>query len=211
MRVLIIGAGGHGQVVADTLLQMQNAGTDVYPIGFLDENPSLWGKTPLDLPVLGSENKLSSFNHDAVIIAIGDNHIRKERFEALKEQGESFISACHPKAIIAPDVVIEPGCMIMAGVIVNTGSLIKENVILNTGCTVDHHSEIAAHVHVGPGCHLGGEVCVKEGALLGIGSVVMPQRTVGSWAIAGAGGLVQADVPDNTTVIGIPARSLKVK
>jgi sugar O-acyltransferase (sialic acid O-acetyltransferase NeuD family) len=211
MRVLIIGAGGHGQVVADILFQMRNMGTDILPVGYLDKDPTLWGKDFLNLTVLGSENNLSSISHDAVIVAIGDNRMRKERYEALRENGESFVSACHPRAIIAPDVVLGPGAVIMAGAVVNTGSIIKENVILNTGCTVDHHAEIGAHVHIAPGCHLGGQVVVKEGTLLGIGSIVMPQKTVGSWATVGAGSLVKTDVPDLITVVGVPARVLKVE
>jgi len=210
MRVLIIGAGGHGQVVADILLQMRDTGEDVQPIGFIDENPALTGMEYLDLPVLGTESCLSSITHDAVIIAIGDNQTRKGRFANLRELGESFAIARHPRAIIAPDVVIGPGCMIMAGVVINSGSIINENVILNTACTVDHHSEILAHAHVAPGCHLGGQVLVQEGALIGIGSTVMPRQKIGPWSIVGAGSLVHADVPENATVVGVPARMLKV-
>ncbi len=209
MRILIIGAGGHGQVVADILLQMQASDSNTNPIGFLDENPALLGNEYLGLPVLGSENNLSSIVHDAVIIAVGDNKTRQAIYQKLKQQGEIFIIAQHPRAIIAPDVVISPGCMIMAGVVVNTGSNIEKNTILNTACTVDHHSTIEAHTHIAPGAHLGGEVVIQEGALIGIGSTVMPRRKVGSWSIVGAGSLVNADVPNNSTVVGVPARALK--
>jgi len=209
MRILIIGAGGHGQVVADILLQMQATGSNVHPAGFLDENPTLLGKEYLGLPVLGPHNCLSTIIHDAVIIAIGDNQIRRALFQKLKKQGEEFAIAQHPGAIIAPDVVVSPGCMIMAGVVVNTGSIIEKNVILNTGCTVDHHSKIAAHTHIAPGSHLGGEVSIQEGALIGIGSTVMPRRKVGSWSIVGAGSLVNVDISNNSTVVGVPARALK--
>ena len=211
MRILIIGAGGHGQVVADILLQMQAAGADVVPAGFLDENLALLGKEVLGLPVLGPGKSLSTIIHDAVIIAIGDNRTRRKLFRKLEKQGERFIIAQHPRAIVAPDVVIGPGCMIMAGVVVNTGGIIEKNVILNTACTVDHHCKVAAHTHIAPGSHLGGEVSIQEGTLIGIGSTVMPRRKVGSWAVVGAGSLVHADVPDNATVAGVPARALKEK
>jgi sugar O-acyltransferase (sialic acid O-acetyltransferase NeuD family) len=211
MRILIIGAGGHGQVVADILQQMQAAGAGVQPVGFLDDNPALLGEKYLGLPVLGSEKSLPAIVHDAVIVAIGNNRTRQNLFLQLMDLGEQFATAQHPKAIIAPDVQVGPGCMIMAGVIVNIGSTIAQNTILNTACTVDHHSRVAAHAHIAPGVHLGGEVTIEEGALIGIGATVMPQRSVGAWAVVGAGSLVHAGVPDNTVVAGVPARTLKEK
>ncbi len=209
MRILIIGAGGHGQVVADTLLQMQAAGTNVHPAGFLDDNLTLLEKEFLGLPVLGPVKSLSTIIHDAVIIAIGNNQTRRAMFQKLQKRGERFAIAQHPGAIIAPDIVVGPGCMIMAGVIINTASTIEKNVILNTACTVDHHCRIAAHTHIAPGSHLGGEVSIQDGVLIGIGSTIMPGRKVGSWAVVGAGSLVHDDVPDKATVAGVPAKILK--
>ena len=209
MHILIIGAGGHGQVVADILLQMQAECADLQPLGFLDDNPAILGEEYLGLPVLGPEKSLSIIDHDAVIVAIGNNWTRQKLFQKFMNQGEQFVTALHPKAIIAPNVQIGPGCMIMAGAIVNTGSSIARNTILNTASTVDHHSRIAAHVHIAPGAHLGGEVTIQEGALIGIGATIMPRRTVGNWAVVGAGSLVHSNVPDNATVAGVPARVLK--
>ena len=54
MRVVILGAGGHAQVVADILLCMNKAGENVHPIAYLDDDPALIGQTHLGIPVLGS-------------------------------------------------------------------------------------------------------------------------------------------------------------
>jgi len=61
---------------------------------------------------------------------------------------------------------------------------------------------------IAPGAHLGGEVTIGEGVLIGIGATVMPQRRVGDWAVVGAGACVVEDVPDGVTVVGVPARPL---
>lgn len=206
MRVLIFGAGGHAQVVADILWRMQEAGIDVSPVGYLDDNPALEGQDFLDLPVLGSVARLPAIPHDAVIVAIGENATRKKLFERLKGQGEQFIIARHPRAVVAPDVPIGPGSMICAGVVVNPGSVIGANVILNTGCTVDHHNRIGDHAHIAPGVHLGGEVAVGEGAFLAIHSSVIPRRSVGAWSMIGAGSVVTKDIPAHVTAVGVPAR-----
>ncbi len=208
-RVLIIGAGGHAQVVADILLRARESGEAVTPMGFLDDNPELAGLSLLDLPVLGPSEARHRILHEAVIVAIGDNVTRKSVYELIKNEGEELAIAIHPGAIVAPDVRIGRGTMISPGAIVNTGSRIGENVILNTGCTVDHHNFIENHVHIAPGVHMGGEVAVGEGSLVGIGATVMPRKRIGRWSIVGAGALVREDVPDGVVVAGVPARIVR--
>jgi len=209
MKVLIIGAGGHAQVVADVLLCSHRAGGTAAPIGYVDDVLHLQGQARLGLPVLGTLRNIDVVPHDAVILAIGDNRTRQRLYEELQRRGECFVTAIHPCAIIASDVQIGPGSVVCAGVVINTGSHIGANVILNTGCTVDHHNCIGDHVHIAPGVHLGGDVKVGAGALIGIGVIVMPQRQVGEWSVVGAGAVVIKDIPANTTSVGVPARLVK--
>jgi sugar O-acyltransferase (sialic acid O-acetyltransferase NeuD family) len=209
-RVLILGAGGHAQVVADILLRMQDEAAKFTPTGYLDDDPALKGQRLLGLPVLGRLTRLFEIPHEAVLVAIGDNATRQSIFDQLLIQGERSIIARHPSAVIAPDVRIGPGTMICAGVVVNPGSTIGANVILNTGCTVGHHNHIGDHAHIAPGVHLGGgDVHIGEGTLVGIGATVMPQRQVGAWSIVSAGAVVHSDVKDGIVVAGVPARAIR--
>ncbi|MEM4721642.1 MAG: acetyltransferase [Candidatus Methanomethylicaceae archaeon] len=208
-KVIIIGAGGHGQIVADILLQDYNRGGTYKPIGFLDDDKNLIGKIILGLQVFGSISKLYKFNHDGVVVAIGENDTRARIFQELKKNKKQIVKAIHPSAVIASDVQLGEGVMICAGVIVNTGTIIGDNVILNTGCTVDHHNQIGNHVHLAPGVHLGGNVTIGDGTLVGIGSTVIPGRRIGEWSIIGAGSVVTNDIPPNTTAVGVPARVIK--
>jgi UDP-3-O-[3-hydroxymyristoyl] glucosamine N-acyltransferase len=66
-RILILGAGGHAQVVADILMRAHEAGSNCKPIGFLDDNPSLTGTAIMSLPVQGTIAQLDEFDHNAVI------------------------------------------------------------------------------------------------------------------------------------------------
>lgn len=209
MRVLVIGAGGHAHVIGDMLQQMKLSGAGLEPIGYLDDDPDLVGQQIQGLPVLGSLSCLPDIAHDVIIVAIGDNAIRYRVFSTLKHKGASFVTACHPSAVIAPDVQIGAGTAICAGVVINPGSVIGSSVILNTGCTVDHHSRIADHAHIAPGVHLGGGVRVGEGALVGIGANVMPHRRVGAWTVVGGGALVHHDLPKGVVAVGVPARIIR--
>ncbi len=206
--VLLIGAGGHAQVVAEALWRMAEAGSPWQPLGFVDDNPLLQGCSFLGLPVLGPIATWREVGADALVVAIGDNALRRRFYLSLQAAGAQFATVVHPRAIVAPDVVIGPGSMVLAGVVINTGSVIGADVILNTACSLDHHNRIGDHVHVAPGVHTGGEVTVEEGALVGIGATVLPRCRLGAWSVVGAGAVVVHDIPVQAKVVGVPARPL---
>jgi sugar O-acyltransferase (sialic acid O-acetyltransferase NeuD family) len=207
-RVVIVGAGGHAQVIADAILSRSCPGVDLTLAGFLDDNPDLRGSLLLGARVLGSIGQLGEVEHDAIVLGIGDNTIRARLFTQLQWRGRQFVSVVHQRATLAADVQLGAGTVVFAGAVVNTGSIIGPNVIINTGATVDHHTQIGAHAHIAPGVHLGGAVSVGVGTLVGIGSSVMPGRSIGDWATVGAGAVVTKNVQPGQTVVGVPAKQL---
>jgi len=207
MKLIIIGAGGHGQVVADIFLAQEKRGlADMELVGFVDDDLALHHSSFLGLPVLGSIADLPSIDHEAVVVAIGHNLTRQKISRQLKTQRVQFATAVHPSAIIGSEVTIGPGSVIAAGVIINAGARIGEGVILNTGCTVDHHNHLDDYVHIAPGANLGGEVTVGRGTLVGIGATVMPQRQLGEWSTVGAGAVITKNIPGRVTAVGVPAQ-----
>ena len=210
MKILIVGAGGHGQVVADILQAQRTAGEDVSVVGYVDDalvvqQPRMGG------PVLGTVAAIPDIEHDALLVAIGDNQQRARMHGWISQRGAKFISARHPSAIIASGATVGDGSMVCARVVVGCGSRVGRGVILNTACTVDHHACIDDFVHVAPGVHLGGDVSVGECAFLGIGAVFLPRISVGSHAIVGAGAVVTRDVPAGATVVGVPAQVVRAR
>jgi sugar O-acyltransferase (sialic acid O-acetyltransferase NeuD family) len=204
--ILIAGAGGHGQVIADIFRARRTAGLASDQVGFLDDDDTCHGCCYIGSPVLGAVGRFSDVPHDAIIVGIGSNATRARIFARLSAAGEQIAIAEHPRSVVAADVTIGWGSVLCAGTVVNTGTTIGRNVIVNTGATVDHHSVIGDHVHVAPGVHMGGAVHVGEGALVGIGAIVLPGVRIGAWSTVGAGAVVTADVPSRTTAVGVPAR-----
>ena len=209
VRILIAGAGGHGQVVADILLAGPQQGGRRQPIGFLDDDPRLTGAARLGLSVLGTIADAHQVLHDAMLIGVGDNDIRRRIYLRLAEAGERFEVAVHPSATLGRDTELGAATVVCANVTVNPGARIGANVILNTGCIVEHHCTVAAHAHIAPGACMGGEVSVGEGTLVGIGSVILPGVRIGRGCIVGGGSVVTADIADNRVVAGVPARIIR--
>jgi sugar O-acyltransferase (sialic acid O-acetyltransferase NeuD family) len=211
MKILIVGAGGHGQVVADILQAQRVAGDDVDVIGFVDDDPELEGQHRMGRPILGNLADMTRIAHDAVVLAVGNNARRACLEQAMRRAGQRFASVRHPSAIIAAGTSVGDGSMICARVVVGCCSRVGRGVILNTACTVDHHARLDDFVHVAPGVHLGGDVSIGSRSLLGIGAIVLPGVSIGSGAVVGAGAVVTRDVAAGATVVGVPAVPIGVR
>jgi len=209
MKVVIVGAGGHGQVVADMIAAGARVGGDVLQLaGFLDDDPALVGAQVGGVPVLGNLGSIERVTAGAFVVAIGSNSERARIGERLQSAGLLQVSVHHPHSSVSRNATIGDGTMVSAGAVVVTGSRIGRGVILNTGCTVDHHGHVGDYVHIAPGVHLGGEVMIGGRTLVGIGAIVLPRCRVGDGCTIGAGAVVIGDVPDGATVVGVPARPL---
>jgi sugar O-acyltransferase (sialic acid O-acetyltransferase NeuD family) len=201
LRIVIVGAGGQGAVVADAL---QQCGSNV--IGFIDDTTSLQGTSLLGLPIFGPIDSLPRIEHDAVIVAIGDNGQRRRLTESLLAKGEHFATAIHPFSSIAPSAVIGEGSMISAGAVVQPRAVLGRGVLINTRSSVDHDSVIGDFAHISPGVTIGAKVQIGAETLIAMGATVVSDMRVGSGAIVGAGAVVVSEIADGLTAMGVPAR-----
>jgi sugar O-acyltransferase (sialic acid O-acetyltransferase NeuD family) len=200
-QLLIIGASGHGKVVADIALKMNKWKS----IAFLDDNDSL--KTSMGLEVVGQSSDISKYIEDwDLFVGIGNNATREKILEKLEAAGATIPILIHPCAVIGEQVDIKSGTAIMAGAVINCSTTIGKGCIINTGSTVDHDNWIEDYVHISPGAHLAGNVKVGKGSWLGIGSVVSNNISFISGCTVGAGAVVVKDIMEHGTYVGVPAR-----
>jgi len=192
----LIGAGGHCKVIIDILLENKHNN-----ITLIDDNPDL--KILGDFDIISKIPKLE--NNDQIIICIGNNQVRKKI--SLEIEG-TFGIAIHPTAYVSRQVNIKGGSVVMAGAIINPYVEVGAHCIVNTNASIDHDCIISDYVHISPGATLCGGVFVSEAVQVGAGAVILPNIKIGKFSTIGAGAVVTNDVPDYTTVVGNPAKTL---
>ena len=205
-RIIVVCAGGHGRVVADILGAARLAGADALPVGFVDDTPSLIGTTVSGLPVLGSVSALGSLAHDAIVIALGDNHLRRALSDRLVSNGEQLHCAIHPHATVAVSAQVTDGTVICAGAVVQPGARLGRGVIINTRASADHDSTVGDFAHLSPGATVGAYVAIGDEALVALGASIVAGCRVGARSVIGAGAVVVRDIPDDVVAFGNPAR-----
>lgn len=202
--VVVVGAGGHGRVLADALRAM---GAEV--LGFVDAAAT--GKVD-GLPVLGDDAWLDSGGGYDLVNGLGGtgaaaNRGRRRRVqEALGARGFRFTGVIHPSAIVSPGAAVAPDVQIMAGAVVQIGAILGQGVIVNTGAIVEHCARLGAFTHCASGAILCGDVVLGEDAHVGAGAVIRQGVTLEDGVVVGAGAVVLRAGTGPGPLIGVPAR-----
>lgn len=192
---MIIGAGGHGKVIADIALL-----NGYKKVEFLDDAVNT------AVPTVGTVADYERFvaTHDFVV-GIGNNAIRKRVMQRLTDSGASVVSLIHPRATIGSDVCIGQGTVVMAGSVINASTVVGDGVIINTCSSVDHDCTVGDFTHVSVGAHVAGTVTVGPGTMIGAGATVINNLSVCADCMIGAGAVVVKDIKEAGTYVGVPA------
>lgn len=199
--LLILGAGGHGKVVADAALLLGRWSR----IAFLDQPAD--GKPVLGLEVIegGIPTADTRTSFDQAVVAVGAPNRRLELLDILTELGFDLPVIAHPGAVISPHATLAEGTVVFANAVINPGSVLGRGCIVNTAASVDHDCVLADGVHIAPGAHIAGGVRIGRGSWIGVGACVREYLRIGDNTTVGAGAAVVCDIGDNLEVAGVPA------
>lgn len=192
-RLVIIGASGHGKVIAD--IAVRNGYREIV---FLDDNKSV--KECAGFPVIGKTEKASEIDGDKVV-AIGNAVIREKIQSSLPT-----VTLIHPNAVVGRNVKIGEGTVVMAGAVINSGAQIGKGCIVNTCSSIDHDCQIADFVHISVGAHVAGTCNIGERTWIGAGATVSNNITICGDCMIGAGAVVVKNITKAGTYIGVPAK-----
>jgi len=205
MRLAILGASGHGKVVADAA---EAAGwQDV--VFFDDAWPGLQENGPW--LVKGDTNALMDAlsEYDGVVVGIGNNAIRANKQVQLVNAGAAVVTIVHPAATVSPHARVGSGSVVFAQAVVNACGNVGAGVIVNTGSVVEHDCVVGDFSHISPNAVLAGGARLQEQCWVGAGASVRQLLEVGTAAVVGMGAVVTKDVSAGSVVAGTPARVLK--
>ena len=156
-RLVILGAGGYGRIVADIAHQLDYAtivlddAVPAHPLStfssYIDENTSF-------------------------IPAFGNSTFRMEWINKIEESGGQLVTLIHPTAYVSPTASIAPGTVILPHAIINTDVVINRGCIINLGAILDHGCIIEEGVHIAPGAIVKGENRIEKCSKIEAGEVV---------------------------------------
>jgi sugar O-acyltransferase (sialic acid O-acetyltransferase NeuD family) len=201
-QLLIIGAGGHGRVVAD----IAKLSGQYQRIVFADDAEiKESGGYPVVCKTADAVHLLIDYE---VVVAIGNSQMRKRILKYLEACSGHLVVLVHPSAVVASDVALGAGSVVMANAVINCGSKIGKGVIVNTAATIDHDNQIGDFVHISPGAHLAGTVAIGDGTWIGIGASISNNLHICGGCTVGAGSVVIRDISEVGTYVGVPAKKV---
>ncbi|MEP1213741.1 MAG: acetyltransferase [Marinobacter sp.] len=203
-RLAILGASGHGKVVADTALAQGWS-----EIVFFDDawpNVSSNGRWP----VLGNTESLLCFaaGYDGIAVGIGNNSVRREKMKLIECKGLKLATIIHPSAVVSDYALIGKGTVVCAKAAVNVDVQIGAGGIINTGAVIEHDCCLGDYVHVSPNAVLSGGVTLGHEVWVGAAASIKQLVSVGNKAVIGMGSVILRDVAPEVTVVGNPVRIL---
>ncbi|RZT02074.1 acetyltransferase [Cuneatibacter caecimuris] len=200
MRLLaIIGASGHGKVIADIARKIGYS-----EIVFFDDDESI--RECGGYPVIGKCTETGQIDAD-VIVGIGNSGVRKRIQESIPDG--KLVTLIHPDAVIAEDTMIGEGTVVMAGAVINPGARIGRGCIINTCSSVDHDCKVGNYVHIAVGSHLCGTVSVGNGTWIGAGATIINNVSICPDCMIGAGAVVIKNIVEQGTYIGCPVSKMQ--
>ena len=205
-KLAIIGYSGQGKVVAELAEELGfevSFFDDAYPV---KNNVEYWPVRGTSLDFL-ADNDL----YCGAVVAIGNAKTREYIISLLHESNVCTPTLQHASATVSRYAIIGVGCVIMPGAVINAFSSIGKGCIINSNAVVEHDCKLESFVHVCPNAAVAGGTIIGKRAWIGIGANVRQMITIGADALIGAGSAVVNDIPEGSTVVGVPAKAIKDK
>ena len=200
-RVLILGGGGGAVLAIDIMARIPTQ----RPVGVLDGNPKMHGKSIMGVPVLGATSRAEELWKagicDGMIITfVRDLKERAEYFDRLSALGVRFSNVIDASFDIRSNVSMGTGNLIIGHGYLAPCVRIGDNNFLALSAFIEHHSVVGSHCSFGPRFTASGRVEIGNRVKFGTGVCVEPFVTVGDDAMIASGTILTGHVAANTVI-----------
>ncbi len=186
--LFIVGAGGFGREAVWTVerINASSASPVWNVIGFADDDPAKETGNFEGYPMLGPVERVSKDHPgSSVLIAIGDNAVRREIYAKLR--GHDFPTFIDPSAQVSPTADFQHGVFVAPGAIVSVGTVIGKFAIINARSGVGHDSTVGDFSNIAPGVSVSGHTQIGCGVFMGTNSCTAPGMKIGDGAVVACG------------------------
>jgi sugar O-acyltransferase (sialic acid O-acetyltransferase NeuD family) len=213
-KIVILGSGGNCVDILETLLDINDArGEKLYEcVGFLDDKLDKIGTSLWDVKVLGPLEKARDLPDCFFIFGIGSTANFWRRQEILSRTGipdERFETLLHPTASVSRMSQIGTGTVVLQHVTINNNAKIGKHVYILPNTVISHDDVIGDFSCIAGSVSISGNVHIGHSCYVGAGSSIREGLMIGDNCLIGMGSIVLKDVPENSVMVGNPARFLR--
>lgn len=209
-NIVIVGAGGVGRETSLIIQQINELKSTWNLIGFIDDNVNSWGNVINGYPVIGGMDSLEKLSLDTyVVVAIANYKVKKRIVNKINNRFK-FATIVHPRVWLHDYMTLGEGTIIYEGAILTTNIKVGNHVIISPKCGIGHDSIIKDYVSLLWNVNISGNDIIEEGVMMGSASTVIQGKRIGKGSTVGAGAVVIDNIDSYSTVVGVPAKVIKV-
>ena len=209
-NIVIVGAGGVGRETSLIIQQINELKITWNLIGFIDDDVNSWGNVINGYPVIGGMDSLEKLSLDTyVVVAIANYEVKKRIVNKINNRFK-FATIVHPRVWLHDYMTLGEGTIIYEGAILTTNIKVGNHVIISPKCGIGHDSIIKDYVSLLWNVNVSGNDIIEEGVMMGSASTVIQGKRIGKGSTVGAGAVVIDNIDSYSTVVGVPAKVIKV-
>lgn len=206
-KLIIIGAGGLGKEVKWFIDQNPYLNSKYQIEGFIDdsykENTEILG-----IPVIGNMETLTQ-SPKRLVIAINNPQTRLTIERNLRKQGHYFPNIVD-ESLLNPTIKLGQGNIIFSPSLMTANLNIGDFNVIHYFTTISHDVQIHSYCSIMPSVNISGHCIVEDYVQLGVGSKIIQGIEIAEGSIVGAGATVVNNIDSYITVVGTPAKKIKV-
>lgn len=214
VKIIILGTGGNCLDILDCLMEINVRRPEpLYEcLGFLDDDQDKRGLEIWGYKVLGPLSQAGHFPGCRFVNGIGSPFSYRRKPDIIARTGltlDRFETVIHPAASVSRMAELGRDVVVLQNAVIAAEVQIGHHVIILPNSVISHGARIGDYACIAGGVNLAGAVEIGERCYLGANSCVRGQVNIGAGSLVGMGGVVLQDIPQNSVVVGNPARFLR--